>query len=524
MESEPAARVVADALGWSIDSIVIEDKSGHGGSKTYKVSAPGKESVAMHCRSTDSDAISGQRLAAATAHFAKNALAPSRLVEGDGWFIERWEGTPVGTHTYLNDGHSKVVLVAKDDPAQLVFEHAATLRAAFPDAGCREQEPEWKISQPIVGPFASTSTAVPLTLTSHQAFGVGVRQTVAFGPFQLRCPILVCADAAVSASFDGAFLTSDAFVLDVAHANYHVNNDLNWLTEGGDVEAAAGDASAADVTRRIGGERDWIINASGTISPRRAPTLVLGVLAEEGGAQATATVEELGALLGRVHSTSTDWFDPWRTKLIHRYPGLEVASKGSTVWWHTSQAGILESLSPQALRKWLRACPTPRTPAGARVVTAHADFHPANILRTTTGLCTIDHEYTCVTSACNDIAWALLLWLKGAAPSRAFVKSYLEAMNMGQPARAEEVDGLLLDAHTWRFGLVFGGEGGLWEEVQALINHPDGEIGGLTKALVALMDEARGDAVLREEILEKGGVVDTKRGRAVKRALGASVK
>jgi len=42
------------------------------------------------------------------------------------------------------------------------------------------------------------------------------------------------------------------------------------------------------------------------------------------------------------------------------------------------------------------------------------------------------------------------------------------------------------------------------------------EIDGLTAALVAVVDEARGDAPLREELIAKGSILGTARGMAVK--------
>lgn len=508
---ERARSLVTNVLGWT--NVGVEDKSGHGGSKTYKVTAPGKDPVALHCLSADAAALSTSALrqAAASAHFVSHALAPQRLAEGDGYWFERWDGSPVGTACQLNNGLSKVVLVAGDSPGRLVFEHAQALREPFPSTGCLDEEPAWEKCNPVVGPFATSSAEVPLTVTSHKSMAVGMQAPVVFGPFHLQGPVLVDAPDAGRANFDGAFLTSaDGFVLDVAHVEhgYHANQELNWLKElhGGD---------EGDATRRVGGARDWAINDDGTLSPRHARHLVMGV--EEGGAQATASVEELGALLGKIHALPTAWYDPWREALVQQHEGLDEASAGSTVWWHTARpVALLEALPAPALRRWLRACPRPRTQAGARVVTAHADFHPANVLRTAAGaLCAIDFEYTCVTSACQDIAWALLLWLKGAENSRAFVRSYLT--QLGEAAGKEDVDALLLDAHAWRLGLVFGGEGGLYDEAQALVAAPDGELlGGLTAALVAVVDEARSDAALRDELIAKGSILGTARGMAVK--------
>jgi hypothetical protein len=616
------ASIVAAAMKWTDltpGSIAIEEKSGHSGAKTFKVSAP-PGTVALHWVSSSPttpaakrDSTSEARMAAASDHFAAHSLAPQRLCEGGDdsstWFIESWGGKPIGTPTELHDGHTKVVLVSKEAPGRLVFEHSAELRQPFPSTGRLEPDPDWAASTPVVGSFgtptdhgpSSIGTRVPLTLSSHPLMAVGERATVVFGPFQLRSPVLVTASEETGhppvsiVSFDGVFLTNaDGFVLDVAHGDYHANQDLHWLREAavGDAVGGAGGgggrggeggggggANGGECTRRVGGGRDWTVNKDGTISPSRESSLVLGVaeVVEEGcggggagasadgsgggsgsgsgsGAQgqATASVEELGKLLARIHSLPTDWFDGWRDELARKYEALAEAHARSTVWWQTSRSVLIDSITPDVLRRFIRACPTPRTVVGARAVTSHADFQPANILRAADGaLLTVDYEHTCVTSACQDIAWALLLWLKGAEKSRAFVRSYLTAL--GEPASAEHVDGLLLDAHAWRLGLIFGGEGRLWEETLELSKlvqaegedaeaHSAGEqlqqasssplaarreelikrFGARTRALVAVADEARTDAELCEEILSVGSLLDTSRGAAALQKLRAS--
>ena len=104
------AALVASALpGWcdvDRDSILVEDKSGHGGSKTFKVSAPTAQppAVALHSRNVieaGGKGVSGdgavstsseERQETAATAFALGGCAPRRLAQGGDWFIECWEG------------------------------------------------------------------------------------------------------------------------------------------------------------------------------------------------------------------------------------------------------------------------------------------------------------------------------------------------------------------------------------------------------------------------------------------------
>lgn len=92
--------LVVDALkdcGWGKvdrDSIKVEDASGAGGSKTYKISAAGATptAVALHIRDSSLCQKSEERTRAAAQIFAKNGLSPRRIAEGVDWFVEPWEG------------------------------------------------------------------------------------------------------------------------------------------------------------------------------------------------------------------------------------------------------------------------------------------------------------------------------------------------------------------------------------------------------------------------------------------------
>eukprot|EP00927_Polykrikos_kofoidii_P060728 TRINITY_DN55650_c0_g1_i1.p1 TRINITY_DN55650_c0_g1~~TRINITY_DN55650_c0_g1_i1.p1 ORF type:complete len:631 (+),score=66.63 TRINITY_DN55650_c0_g1_i1:125-1894(+) len=102
-EVDPLAEMVANIMkgqGWGEvqkSQLKVEDTSGHGGSKTYKVTAPDGVDppiIALHSRSEEvvGDPLSEPRMAAAAKLFASHGLAPTRVAQGGDWFIEVWEG------------------------------------------------------------------------------------------------------------------------------------------------------------------------------------------------------------------------------------------------------------------------------------------------------------------------------------------------------------------------------------------------------------------------------------------------
>ena len=100
------ATLVSEALpawaGISPEDIEVSDVSGHGGSKTFKVTAPeGTEppAVALHSRSESvtSEDISEPRLAAASAALLAAGVAPRRIAQGGDWYIVAWAGKALGS-------------------------------------------------------------------------------------------------------------------------------------------------------------------------------------------------------------------------------------------------------------------------------------------------------------------------------------------------------------------------------------------------------------------------------------------
>ncbi len=86
------------ASGWEdvrADAITVEDKSGGGGSQTFKISADGAEppSVALHARNLEVHGeLTEARTEAAATVLAAAGVAPARLAQGKDWFIEPWGG------------------------------------------------------------------------------------------------------------------------------------------------------------------------------------------------------------------------------------------------------------------------------------------------------------------------------------------------------------------------------------------------------------------------------------------------
>ena len=122
--------------GWGdVDrsKITVEDKSGFGGSKTYKISCEGAKppAIAFHCRRGEhiKDEHSELRTEAAATYYAHRGAAPKRWGEGEDWFIEAWEGKALGAHPLcpnlqveLDKPTPRFVLVEKDDKSRLIFD------------------------------------------------------------------------------------------------------------------------------------------------------------------------------------------------------------------------------------------------------------------------------------------------------------------------------------------------------------------------------------------------------------------
>ena len=138
----------------------------------------------------------------------------------------------------------KLVLMKAEDPRRCVFEHAATLKSGG---------------------------EAPLTLTSHPGLAVidmwaPDRQA---GPWTYVELAIGDASAALRFRRKGNFLMRpDGKVLDVA---------MWQFIEGNNLVAVIHTAGQAKQTFKGGGGRDFVINDDGTISPKKASHLVVGL-------------------------------------------------------------------------------------------------------------------------------------------------------------------------------------------------------------------------------------------------------
>ena len=176
-DGDGAVDVVVDALKWNVadrSQISVEDISGKGGAKTYKVSPPdSRPPVVVHLRQNhrcngDPLGVYEPRLAAAVCTFSKHGVAPQRLAGGSSWWIETYDGVPVGDSELklrTAGGHRlKLTLVPKDSSDRIILEHAATLRALFKSSGGYDSQ---AAEDEILPESAVSSDEVALTLASH---------------------------------------------------------------------------------------------------------------------------------------------------------------------------------------------------------------------------------------------------------------------------------------------------------------------------------------------------------------------
>jgi hypothetical protein len=213
---------------------------------------------------------------------------------------------------------------------------------------------------------------------------------------------------------------------------------------------------------------------------------------------ATASPEELGELLAQIHAIPTDWFDEWREQVCIRTPVLRNASSSSHIWPFTARQEFLKDLPAEAIMQWCSASPKPNSFYGARVVTSHADFHPANIVRTSDGLQVLDFGLACVTCAAKDLAWACEYFLCGRNEKRAFASTYL--MSSGFPARDDDVDDLLLDAECFA---LHSFTGPLYGQLDSLRHDPQHGLDEYLK-FATIAEDSLTSPALRQEILERG--------------------
>eukprot|EP00927_Polykrikos_kofoidii_P034096 TRINITY_DN28924_c0_g1_i3.p1 TRINITY_DN28924_c0_g1~~TRINITY_DN28924_c0_g1_i3.p1 ORF type:complete len:705 (+),score=84.82 TRINITY_DN28924_c0_g1_i3:58-2115(+) len=207
---------------------------------------------------------------------------------------------------------------------------------------------------------------------------------------------------------------------------------------------------------------------------------------------------ELGELVARIHAIPIDWFDPWREMLCKRFSDLRNVPRGSHVWFWTARKEFLDELTDECRRQVLDAnFFAPRSIAAARVVTAHADVHPGNMLQTEMGIRVLDFEYSCVTYAVQDLCQLIYTCFHlDTAMKRGFVHAYLSASNL--PATEQDVEATLFDCELAVLGSHLGPLD-LWsarDEPKRWLEKFD--------MYRTFVQDARGSAGLRQHILAKG--------------------
>lgn len=180
-----------------------------------------------------------------------------------------------------------------------------------------------------------------------------------------------------------------------------------------------------------------------------------------------------GELLALIHATPTRWYDKDPVlqdqlfKEIEDRVGQKVVREGHLGWFvRLLGPWFPGDVTDDGLKEMCVEWPeliAPHSAAGKRRVTAHGDFHCANILLTPNDdLKVVDFDFVGVSLAVFDVAYFLqhaieshpglggLEKSRGAA-RRAFVSAYLEASAL--PNKSEDVTALVVDAEVYRLGM-----------------------------------------------------------------------
>jgi len=159
----------------------------------------------------------------------------------------------------------------------------------------------------------------------------------------------------------------------------------------------------------------------------------------------------MAKLIANVHKAPTDWFEPYREKIIELYPHLSKAKKGSHIWLFSTRLEWYNEHKGHHIF-WQNAGFKPLSPAARRLVTVHSDFHEGNKLVNEKGEAfVIDYEFTVPQWAVNDIAYMFSIHQFGCNTPDGrwkFVKTYLQELNM--PCSDKDIELFLFDAQCHR--------------------------------------------------------------------------
>eukprot|EP00927_Polykrikos_kofoidii_P066800 TRINITY_DN62361_c0_g1_i1.p1 TRINITY_DN62361_c0_g1~~TRINITY_DN62361_c0_g1_i1.p1 ORF type:complete len:861 (-),score=115.43 TRINITY_DN62361_c0_g1_i1:180-2690(-) len=161
----------------------------------------------------------------------------------------------------------------------------------------------------------------------------------------------------------------------------------------------------------------------------------------------------LGLLLARVHQVPVEWFEKCEEEIVSSNPQASATPKGSHAWLFLVRIFPCKGCLKDAKLFAEYADPGPMAPVhpiASRIVTAHGDFHPNNVLDIggDSGLKVIDFEFTCVTSAVFDLAFAFF-FVKDPELQDAFLTGYSENLGGVTDLEMLKVDCLLARLFLW---------------------------------------------------------------------------
>lgn len=216
----------------------------------------------------------------------------------------------------------------------------------------------------------------------------------------------------------------------------------------------------------------------------------------------TSLLQEVAALVARVHAIPVHWFDDIRLRMRRRYPGLSDVPVGSCVWWHVAKSiHFAEHVSAQELRALAEAGPFPVSPAGSRLVTSHGDVHRGNLVTVGGELRLIDLEFALVGCAVHDLCYATAMLCETSEQTNEFLRSYLSAS--GLPAGSRDVRALRLDVERCRMAMVFFDVNSPWAFDEAEQHFRIGDWASYLQ-YVAVADRALADADLADDMVSNG--------------------
>ena len=223
-----------------------------------------------------------------------------------------------------------------------------------------------------------------------------------------------------------------------------------------------------------------------------------------------ADYERFGALLARVHSIYTLWFDEHREELIARIPKLAGVRHGSHIWplatrgYHaddmcqnftTGPFDTNDGIDNFMAYANLPAAMLPSHPVAQRIVTTHGDLHSKNTLDLGDGqLACVDLEFTTVSSACYDLKYSMP---SESMHKRAFLRGYVK--ELGEPDT--DIEALLLDIEVSSWLVMHQG---LMLAMFDIHHVTAAQLHKLLTACEQFASEARVPGALRDAILNDG--------------------